>query len=875
MAEKLYVKKSKSSGGSRSNGRKLYGGASSSDGGGSSEQKPDDKGKGLFDIGPIGAVRDALSSSGNLVLEALDKLDMPRAAIVAGAQELGDGFDKLIGNEEVRGGGRLVDTGFNWDDFRQNFNNRVGVGDIIEAAHPDAPHALKVAGGFAGDILTDPLTYLTMGATTATSKGISGSRLVFGDEAATSIIDLAKTPGAAKLGGKETLESVADDVLRNGTGVLGEHPELARAIGLDGAGFNFRGHTIPGTGRAAARTSRAWGSTKRAVTSRTWGKLSPETRRLWERVPGYQRVVDATGSKAKGLAYINSSRNATRVSRDWGTEKAESFTQLHARHADADWTEVRRIIEDGELGKAGRSTPERQAAAEIADWLESIRTEFNELSGKDMPALEDYFPRQLTEDAIQRLQKKRKREVGQASGLEARVLRKGEKFLGEELEVGSIDEIREISQRVLGESKIELFLDDPRAIFNGYIKGLSREMRRHRFLKNLEDTGILEHIDKYALQIQEANNLKAYGELKRQTRRGDKAQRKAVQAGRRGAQLREDNQISDRIAANKEARAAIDSDLDGEAQLIDRLNREMEELAPEEQVDDTAIDAATATADEARLAREAAEQEALAADNAVGVARRNLEEVDAGDPDQIQSQLDEALAAQEQHLVDTATPDDLAAAQADLAAKQKEFERASQKASDIRQTQKGVPDKTTQMYKLEDDAVMDAADDVDDFGDLRTAGPAVVAMEQKASNKKRIMAILKASANDPKWGTPQVNQQIRSWHSQLDQLADWKKAKALGAGVPDAELARLEAEAEKIGQILSGMERHFGLEAPKPARTAPQKVDKPAEFIDQQVVLAEAKQARVAAVRDAAQAQVEALERAITKQGKALSLIHI
>ena len=518
------------------------------DGEGATPDTPPEKGKGFFDIGPIGAAREVLGGGGNLVLEGLSKLDIPRAAIVAGSLEIADGLREVTGKAPRGNSKNIRDTGFSWEDFKVNVGNHVGVGDIVEREAPDMPWAGKAALGFTGDVLLDPLTYLTAGATTAAKAGGKGSRLLFKDQVATRINQLPDDV-VERLGGRDAVRKVADDVRGDSSGRLAEHPLTAKAIGAT-AGINFAGHSLPGTGRMASRTAKMGGGVKRAVTKRTWDNLSDETRAKWERIPGHSAVVEATGSKARGLQYINGSRNATSVSRSWGTNRSNEFEQLYKLHADADWDEARRIVEDG----AATATSEGRAAVDVSEWLEATRLSFKKVTGKDLPKLENYFPRALTGEAIDRLKSKSGRAAKAGSPLERRVLRPGENFLGEVLESGSIDEVRSISKRVLGDERIELFLDDPRAIFGGYIKALSREMREAVFMDNLRQVDLLQYVDEVGPIAQKRQNkavVKQIGKL-------DKKENLRSSA-------------ADRLAR-------IDERLDEETRLVDELNDELDRI---------------------------------------------------------------------------------------------------------------------------------------------------------------------------------------------------------------------------------------------------------------------------------------------------------
>lgn len=103
-------------------------------------------------------------------------LDAARAGVVAGAVETGDLLRPLVGKEG--------DASFS--DLRENFNRRIGVGDVLEenTLTQDLPLNVKRGLGLVGDIATDPLNFVTLGASAPARQGLARIARGAGDDVA-------------------------------------------------------------------------------------------------------------------------------------------------------------------------------------------------------------------------------------------------------------------------------------------------------------------------------------------------------------------------------------------------------------------------------------------------------------------------------------------------------------------------------------------------------------------------------------------------------------------------------------------------------------------------------------------------------------------
>lgn len=144
------------------------------------------------------AQADALGEDGGGamgLLSALGRtLDIPRAAVFALGKEVVEGI--APGGEEGTLSG-----------MRESFNERLGFGDIgpLQFEEDDNPieRGLKAVGAFAGDVATDPLTYLTFGSGALGNKAMSG------------VVKSTVATRAGKLLDPETLSTWASKALRS------------------------------------------------------------------------------------------------------------------------------------------------------------------------------------------------------------------------------------------------------------------------------------------------------------------------------------------------------------------------------------------------------------------------------------------------------------------------------------------------------------------------------------------------------------------------------------------------------------------------------------------------------------------------------------
>ena len=143
------------------------------------EEPEEEGGGGFLDAflgGPGGAVIKAAGKAAGAVGSALD---MARAGTVAAGVELGDLIGGVVGVETAGGDASLRD-------LRENFNRRIGVGDVLEenTLTTGLPLNVKRGVGLAGDIAVDPLNAVLLGPGTAAKGALKTVARAEGDDIA-------------------------------------------------------------------------------------------------------------------------------------------------------------------------------------------------------------------------------------------------------------------------------------------------------------------------------------------------------------------------------------------------------------------------------------------------------------------------------------------------------------------------------------------------------------------------------------------------------------------------------------------------------------------------------------------------------------------
>lgn len=425
------------------------------------------------------------------VLKGLSVLGKPLSAVVSTEKEIVDA---------------IQGQGFSAHDWKQQFDRNYGYGNMLEDLGPNAPIWAKRVGGFVGDVVMDPLTYLAPEA---------------------KLHNAGKVVGALREVG---MEEAATKVLKKGVASLTDE-ELAKIGARGGVYFN-----IPGTGRVGRAITRSGADAEtqqirllarnrlttgaaRTANTFTRGIRDAETAQKVARLIGGDRqgIKEAIRSgdperALKAYDFLKASTHARNIER--GTEQ-ELGSIAHKILTDADKGGVDMI----DLFHAGAGDVESAARVErvapgltarVKDLMAQVPEIANSKAGVDwLHEVENYMPRLSTQEAVDAgvtRGAKGASDFGRSPMEHLRVyvgkseaaLNEGRKaeFLGEALEdVGksgkSIEkQMDEIAQRVLGEDAVKLFDDRLDQVLPRYLKAVSKKTGQRYLEQRALELGI-------------------------------------------------------------------------------------------------------------------------------------------------------------------------------------------------------------------------------------------------------------------------------------------------------------------------------------------------------------------------------------------------
>lgn len=482
-------------------------------------------------ITPVSTANPADDSGGvggffkNAALKALEVIDVPRSFVTSGIKEVTDtiygsrvgaALDKLLGvsDEERAEDLERMGTG-SWDDFVRQGQEHIGFRDVLDDVSPETKGKDRYAVlGFAGDVIADPLTYLTLGTSTAAGKGVEGSvRVAVADgsgrmlskELATTAMEkgILETPGVKNLiadaavrgRGAITARGLArngvDDVTREALGI----PNLARTIGKDGV-------RIPGSRVVANAFEDVKGGAKRMLRTTDAADL---TRRFAPNKLGARNLdriifsrAATVGERADAVVAKTTINNALASARSWAVDAehriiknpslGRKFTHLSADEGRA----LTHAIERGEAG--GMADSVREA-------LQGMRTELQAL-GVDVGDLGPNYVPHMVSDEFRALARKNTEAARVLVALDSDVgfqmkrvfgVNPGQEstFMGEKLVEGTIEEMNGISLKKVG---AKVFVDDVRDTLPRYIGQMADAAARAQQIKLLTDRGLVREL---------------------------------------------------------------------------------------------------------------------------------------------------------------------------------------------------------------------------------------------------------------------------------------------------------------------------------------------------------------------------------------------
>ena len=457
----------------------------------------------------------------------LDVVDFGRGYGASGIKELTDtiygsrigaGLDAVMGvSDEERAKALENQTTGSWDDFLRQGKEGIGFREVMDETTESQGTGTRGKGGiysvlgFAGDVISDPLTYLTLGTSTAagaTARGTmrqavsDGGGRVLAKELAETAVEkgLREVPevqalvadafmrGRGAITPRGLARAGIDDVTREALGI----PNLARTVGKDGL-------RIPGSAAIANVAEDAKGAAKGFLKSRS---TTQALRKLAPNPLGRRNLMRTLGSRSASLGEKFDAALAD------GTIN-ESFAVARRWAAETD----NRIIKNPELGSRLKAlTPEqgRQLAADIENGVDSelatpLRAEFERMRqeavamGVDIGDRGANYVPHMVSDEFRALARKNPEAAKILLSLESdvgvqKVRRFGIEpnqenvFLGETLTTGTIDEMNGIAQKKLG---VNIYVDDVRDTLPRYIDQMSRAIARAKQIEFLTDKGVV------------------------------------------------------------------------------------------------------------------------------------------------------------------------------------------------------------------------------------------------------------------------------------------------------------------------------------------------------------------------------------------------
>jgi hypothetical protein len=482
-------------------------------------------------ITPVSTANPADDSGGvggffkNAAMKALEVIDVPRSFVTSGIKEatdaiygsrVGAALDDLMGVSDEERAKELERLGTgSWDDFVRQGQEHIGFRDVLDEVSPETKGKDRYAVlGFAGDVIADPLTYLTLGTSTAAGKGVEGSmRVAVADgsgrmlskELATTAMEkgVLETPGVKNLiadaavrgRGAITARGLArngvDDVTREALGI----PNLARTIGKDGV-------RIPGSRVVANAFEDVKGGVKRMLRTTDSADVF---RRLGQNKLGARNLdriifsrAATVGERADAVVAKTTINNALASARSWAVDAehkiiknpqlGRKFTHLSAEEGQA----LTHAIERGETGAMTDAV--RGALSEMRGELQALGVDLGDLGP-------NYVPHMVTDD-FRALARKNAEAAKILVALDSDVgfqmkrvfgVRPGQEsvFMGEKLTEGTIDEMNGIALKKLG---TKVFVDDVRDTLPRYIGQMADAAARAQQIKLLTDRGLVREL---------------------------------------------------------------------------------------------------------------------------------------------------------------------------------------------------------------------------------------------------------------------------------------------------------------------------------------------------------------------------------------------
>jgi len=511
-----------------------------------------------------------LGSLGEGAMGLLRLVDKPRAAVASTIQELVD-----LGQGE----------GFSARDWMSQVGRNIGFQEVLDDTGM-AGGWQRSALGFLGDVVTDPLTYLTLGtAPAAKSAAKAAARGVAPRTAAQVATDdalrVAVKTGSSKMisnalaksgieaglinpATSEILDSGLERLLvsaaERGRGALtprglvrsGVTRDVADQLGIPSLakrlGTRNMNVEVPFSAAYANLAEGAKGGLKR------WVRLKPGaakgrdlfvpevagTKAITERI--YNQSLPL-GQRAAAVLARESTNTSLALSRKWGSDTAHRVgVALRDKWYRMDEDTARVATDNIEMGVSG--------AAEDAWRTEAQRMlREQELAGVEVGDLgPNYVPHAQTPEFVELTKKNTDAAAWAVKNLrteegyqKVRALKAGDSFFDEQfggvpLQLGTIKEINERAQAVFG---VKLFKDDLREVVPFYVKSSSEALQRAYQVKALTDVGLARPVATKIVQ-EATKDPKLIRQLETAKKRLRDVERAEQIELRRGGQIRRD-----------------------------------------------------------------------------------------------------------------------------------------------------------------------------------------------------------------------------------------------------------------------------------------------------------------------------------------------
>jgi hypothetical protein len=467
--------------------------------------KPKAPSSGFSVLGAVGgAASGVLGAAGKGIIAATDATQTVSRFAQSGLKELGDmGAMYLDSGNAVRS---KTGPRASWSDFVKQGNDKQ-----FRLAPQTGIKWLDTTIDFAVDVALDPTTYIGVGAVGMIGKaGRAELAIKFGTESM-----IAKHP---QLIGK------FDDIMRYGAAAI---PKEVRAAESVKYGVRFMGEIVPKTETVANLISgkKGVGTLLRGGVGDAIDKVGLNNARVFLAPSSRAGLVAKQIGRNRGvsdqvvleeLSHYTSARYAK-----------GGFSQFHRKSMNAIAGTVKEIRDAGDNAAreihllmedpvllASASPQKRKWAEDIMAWqdgehgrrgVNAIYDKFNLQYGgriKEIGLIDDYVHHQMTEDALKIAYGDKSSfkgffdsadlsagELGSNTGAAMhRKYRKGEKFMGEDLQTGTIDEINKIFRNKT-KADVDFFETDIGSIVNGYAYSMAKSRSREAYVRRLMDFG--------------------------------------------------------------------------------------------------------------------------------------------------------------------------------------------------------------------------------------------------------------------------------------------------------------------------------------------------------------------------------------------------